>query len=331
MVAKRLAALIAAVALIVGAVALRRSLDNKSSASPAAPGATPASTGPRSPSAPVTIVCITELAAACDAARASGAATSVAPYADTLSAIGEGAIPAVWVTLAPIDRMAVDAANQRVYGDAPSPLASSPLVIAAATDRATALVTACGGTIGWKCIGENSTKAWTDLGGQASWGRLLAGHADPSKSATGLLTLGAAAAGYFGNTSFNQAEMNGDGDFGLWFGRLESKMPAGVFSLASPLDAMIGRKLVGVVGTTDADVAQRTGAQRSALTTTPSGAVAIAVVAVTEGNQLDDSTLAAMGTALADAGWSAAPPDPTANGLPSPGALRTLRDNWSNL
>ncbi len=330
MVAKRLAALIAAVALVVGAFALRRSLDDSSSAAPAAPTSSDP-TSATQPAAGVSIVCVTELAAACDAARAKGADATAEPYADTLSRIAGGDVPTAWITLAPLDRMALDDANQRVYADATTQLASSPLVIVAASDRATALAAACGGTISWKCIGANSATAWSNLGGQGSWGRLLAGHADPTRSATGLLTLGTSAASFFGDTAFIQSDINGNVDFGLWFQQLEKAIPSGVFPLASPLDAILGRKLVSVVGTTEADVAERAGDQRSALTVTPSGATAIAVVVLRPGVSLADNTVAALRAGLTSGGWSDLPVDPPASGLPSSGALRTLRDNWSNL
>ncbi len=334
MVAKRLAALIAAVALIIGAVALRRALDDTSSAGTGTPGTATPGTGTAGTATPGTdgdIVCITELAGACERARDAGASIVVEPYDDTLARIAGGEVPAAWVVVAPLDRLAVDAAGQRVYPDATTTLGASPLVIVAASDRSAALGTTCGAAITWTCIGTNSDKPWADLGGKAAWGRLIAGHGDPRSSATALLTVGSAATSFFGDTTFNQATINGDPDFGLWFDRLEGTIPTAVFALASPLDAILGRKLVSLVGTTEADVVARAGAQRSTLTLTRSGATAVAVAATPGGAAVPAGVLTALRVGLAEAGWTESPPDTTGTALPSPGALRTLRDLWSNL
>ena len=328
MVAKRLAALIAAVALIVGAVALRRSIDDRSSASPVAPGSSdPAQT---SASAAVRIVCITELAVACEAARAKGAATTVESYADTLTRIEAGDVPPIWVTFERINGLAINpATNQSYYAQPSTALASSQLLLVTPIERATAFNDLCGGTNNWTCIGKNAGKAWAEIGGVGAWGRLIPGHADPTRSAVGLLMLGSGAASYYGAVDMNQAQINGDLEFGLWFNRLESSIPKNVFDMSSPLDAMLTRKLVSVVGTTHADLAQRASAQLPSLTTTFTGQSAAAIVATVPDAIVADEVITAMSTALIDATWDKVNPENLA--LPSSGVLRTLRDNWSNL
>ena len=328
MVAKRLAALIAAVALIIGAVALRRSFDGRSSASPVAPGTSdPAQTA--APQA-LRIVCISELAAACDAARAEGAATTIESYADTLARIEAGDIPPIWVTFERINGLAVNPATNQSYFAPPAiALASSQLLLVAPIERATAFGDLCGGASNWTCIGKNAGKSWADIGGVGAWGRLIPGHADPTRSAVGLLMLGSAAASYYGAVDMNQAQINGDLEFGLWFNRLESSIPKNVFGMSSPLDAMLTRKLVSVVGTTHADLAQRASAQLPSLTTTFTGQTAAAVAATVPDAALPDEIIKAMTDALIDATWD--PVNPENLALPSSGVLRTLRDNWSNL
>ncbi len=328
MVAKRLAALIAAVALIIGAVALRRSLDDGSAASPVVPG----TSDPAQPTAPQStrIVCITELAAACDAARGAGAATTVESYADTLGRIESGDIPSIWVTFERINGMAVNpATNQSYYAQPATALASSQLLLVTPVERAVAFGELCGGDNSWKCIGTNAGKAWAEIGGDGAWGRLIPGHADPSRSAVGLLMLGSAAVSYYGAVDMNQAGINGDLEFGLWFNRLESSIPKNVFGMSSPLDAMLTRKLVSVVGTTHAELAQRASAQLPSLSTTFTGQSAAAIAAALPDVTISDEIINVMRAALIEATWDPVNPEDLA--LPSSGVLRTLRDNWSNL
>jgi len=75
--------------------------------------------------------------------------------------------------------------------DVPQPVVITPLVFVAWEDRGAALLKASGGSIGWKTIhaGVNAHDGWPAVGGQAPWGFVKLGHADPARSNSGLQAL----------------------------------------------------------------------------------------------------------------------------------------------
>lgn len=75
--------------------------------------------------------------------------------------------------------------------DVPQPVVITPLVFVAWEDRGAVLLKASGGHIGWNTIhaGVNAHDGWPSIGGQASWGFVKLGHADPARSNSGLQAL----------------------------------------------------------------------------------------------------------------------------------------------
>jgi len=194
------------------------------------------------------------------------------------------------------------------------------------------LVDACGGAVTWNCIGENAGQPWSSLGGDATWGDLAPGHDNPTERGAGLLTMGNAAASYFGSTTFNAVDIDADTGFVGWFSRLERAVPAFVFAADSALDTLATGRAVDLVGSTDAELTSLGAAPPDRFTVAYPEPVARAdavLVNSTAGGapiRLAEELRQAL---LATPGWIATPGDP--NGLPSAGVLRTLLDLWESL
>ncbi len=142
MVAKRIAAVLAAVAMI-GAALWWRGRDDTA----AGGGTASTATG-----APTTVVCVTELEAACDALRASGVPTRVEPAgltADRLAA-DDGTAPITWITLDPWPAI-VEARRSAVQRPAlltlKTPVASFDLALFGDPQR-------CGAAPTWTCVAD---------------------------------------------------------------------------------------------------------------------------------------------------------------------------------
>ena len=122
-------------------------------------------------------------------------------------------------------------------------------------DRAAALQERCGGELTWTCLGEVAGLRWASVGGEAAWGDVKPGHADPSATAEGLAVIGQAASQYFGTSDLSTAEYEDDG-FLDWFTQLERAVPAGGgVGDGSPLGVMLaaGPATFDVVATTEAE------------------------------------------------------------------------------
>ena len=311
----------------VNQTSFRRSLDhgsNDSSApnasNPSDPGTPSATTSEKS----IVITCLTDLADVCHTAATTlgNVTVDVRSYRETLDAARAGSPPAIWVTVAPLDRLAVDSRSTKLYPDAPVVLASSPIALVTFADRADILATACQGTITWKCVGEHAGSLWSSIGGQPAWQKVTVGHANPRSSAFGMLTLGAAAVGYFNGNSFIKADIENDPGFPGWFNQLEGPILTTLYGLRSPLDGMTLRKIVNVVGTPEVDL-QSAGTQLPLLSVSyPEPAVRVdAEVAALAGTTVPAALVSELTAALIAAGWKAAG---VPNGLPSAEALLTL-------
>ena len=119
----------------------------------------------------------------------------------------------------------------RVIRDAPelsselTTVASSPITLVMADERATVLENACGEPLDWECVGDAAGDPWVEIGGDESWTDVRPAFA-PIESAIGLLGVGQAAAGYFGTSPIQP----NDPDFQQWARRLAGAVPASALS-----------------------------------------------------------------------------------------------------
>lgn len=350
---KRVLAVIAAVAMVTGAVFLRTWLDDRD-ASSAGDETTPVE------SDELTLLCDPSLATVCrqvDEAR-DDVTIEVVDSAAAMSRFTDPAFSSAgdpvdgWLAPAPFPSMVEEsrqrAGQQPIFGDAGAPLARSPLVIAMWNERADALSPSCAGDdVGWRCIGDGAGVAWGDLGGSPTWGRLKPGFETPDTSATGLLVVGQASTDFFETPGFASNDFDQDG-FRGWLRNLEDSVPAFPATAGTPLDQMLsaGPAAYDLVGTTEAEAGPAVASSRDrdrlrVIYPAPMATadVLFAPIARADGADRLREILAGDPTAesLAAEGWRVdgrplvpgLDPDldlPDDNGLPRPGVLQALRN-----
>jgi hypothetical protein len=324
---RRVLAVVAAAAMIAGALLLRSALDDRK----------------QERGRVYSLVCAEDLAAACDEVsrdhpgRVEVKVEPAGITADRLVRVdGEPGIDG-WLVTAPW-REIVDGARRSsglvpiFAAGAPPAMARSQLAMVAWKERAEALAGRCS-PLTWKCLGEvaGTPGGWASVGGRPEWGPVKPGHADASTDGQGLLVLGQAAADYFGRNDLSTADLDDDG-FQRWLTGLERAVPP---SARSPLTSMLqrGPAAYDAVGTTKAEAgAVARVARRDALAVLypapmATADVVLATVPGDRGDRLRDIVTGTARDALLHAGWDK--PDaaglPPTDGLPSPGLLDALR------
>ena len=289
---KRLLAVVAALALVGGALYVRANREDEGGTNGAgdAPGVT-------------RLVCATEVGAACRGL--SGAEVTVEDAAVTFDRLATEAEPALdaWLVFDPWPAM-VDEARARVtldplFTDRTTVLARSPLAAVGPDDL---------GPCGWRCLGDRSNA-----------GDLRLGMPDPT-GGLGLLVVGAASAGYFGRA--NIATNDFDQPFEDWL----SALVAGIRIDASPVERLLqARAFFDVALSTEQDAKPRLDtaapdrkAGLALLYPEPVASVDVVLAGAADGL---GPTLSG---SLTTAGWSA--PDPAPTGLPNAGVLLALRE-----
>lgn len=262
-VVSRIVALLVAVGLVVGAVQIRRALDDDSDVQTGVPGPSggaDAAASDRGGDDPVvacslpTDVCdsfggVGEVAVA--PAWSQALALIEAEAGDTV-AIDAWLVPSVWVEMVRDVRELRGAGT--VLGEPAASLGRSPMVVVVPGARADVLTDTCDGAIGWACIGAR-IGAWSDLGGEPGWGPMKPAHPPPTE-ALGLLTVAQAVTDRVGTPAFSLRDLE-DPEFAAWFTALERAttfdVPAG--SLLEEAVATRGAT-VDIVGTTEAEAAR---------------------------------------------------------------------------
>lgn len=249
---KRLLAVLVAIGLIAAAVAIRGMLDDRGDDS----GRTTTDGGASGRAGATVVVCVTELAAACQQMVAdTGAEVDVTVRIEdaqtTLELLTSDDFDAraadfdAWLTLEPYPTMVEEQRRRALLdptlGDTSPVLARSPLVIAGWNDRLAPLGSACpDAAVTWRCIGDETAAPWASLGGDESWGVLKPGQPSPARSASGLLTLAQATASWF-STSTYAANDFVDPAFRAWFESLERGIPYYPPTPRTPLDEMLSK------------------------------------------------------------------------------------------
>ncbi|MEY2402627.1 MAG: hypothetical protein QOD38_178 [Acidimicrobiaceae bacterium] len=298
---KRFLAITASVVMICVAIVIRSSIDDRGGSAAKKPS-----------SGQVTIACVTELAEQCGGLP--GIIVQVEDAAVTAKKIAAGTAHIDgWVTFDPWPEIANELARAKVTGKS-ARLVASRLVIAMVAERESALAPTCGGAVNWKCLGQAIGKQWTEVGGRADWGTVKAGSPAAS-SGLGLLLLGNAASGYFGNADFATNDFDTDPGFNFWRSNVTST-PASFSEFILKFPAAFS-----AVGTTDREVQAGKGSRDVALLTPDPAASAVVVLAEVDDQRALDlaDDLTAL---LKQAGWMPDPPDAT--GLPNPGVLLAL-------
>jgi hypothetical protein len=326
---KRLAAIVLAVGMVVGAVFLRQRIDGDSGGG--------GSTGP------FALRCATELAQVCTALatdRDDIEVTTEDPgtTADTLSALGPDEDPGfdAWLVDGPwpgivADNRSFAGLDDPVLDTSSAVLARSPALIVSQRARRAELEATCGGTINWKCIGEQA--ATTERVGLPS----------PERG-DGLAVLAEATASWFGTTDYSSGDFEDPGFTG-WFDRLTELSTRTPLGRQTPLArALAASGTFSVVGALEAQSAQLLRGHDDYVTTYPEPMVtADVVLAPAAGVDVGDALVRLdadlLATRLAAEGWRVEGRDtiagvdtaqrlPETSNMPEPGVLQTLRGLW---
>jgi hypothetical protein len=334
---KRLAALVAAAALVAVAFVLRGAIDDEGpgGGGTTAPSEDPAASEPVAPTEEVTaLVCITELRSLCAelAAVRPGLDVTVEDAGatlDRLAGLDDPTIAPLWLTVAPYPAMvdALRGADAPLGYDAET-LAASPLAIAVPADgRAGVLETACAGGARWPCIGDHAGDPWSDLGGDASWATLRPSFGDVDGSALALASFAGAVGGYTGSPSFDAADWSSDVPALRALARASSRAPN---SGGTPLATMATGRAVDLAASADFELAGLGGgAERFTLVYPDQGMWMEAVLAAPTGAPAPEGLAADLAELLTAAGWDAAPAG--GPGLPAAPVMLELRELWGEL
>jgi hypothetical protein len=298
---QRVLALLGAVALVVGAIAIRQLIvgDDDGEGNGGSGG------GGNGGDASVVLACVSELEAACRALEDRGGVEVVVEDAgatmDKLVA-GESGYDG-WVTLAPWPEVVAFDNPEDALGTPSPPVASAELVLAVPDTS-----DVCDPEPTWRCLGD--TAAAVGL--------------PPQTTATGLLLVGNAVTGYFGRSDIATNDFTPE--FDEWLDRITAN-DGSPDPLRELLRAFPPTLVFDAVGTTSAQYGQEVPGSRAegrvpAVEPDPL-AVATVVVVPIEGGDVDDvASEDAFVEALTESGWTAGGPDTT--GLPSAGVLYDL-------
>ncbi len=324
MAGKRIAAVVVAVALVAGALILRRTvIDSDDDAGADAPVAT------------TMLVCIPELADVCRSVSEQHPDLTITvedagATLDRLAALGEDAEAPAWVTIEPYPAM-VDALRTSGGRTALAPettgLGAAQAAIALPPGgRADVLTAQCAPEPLWRCIGDAAGAPWTAIGGDAAWGTVRPSLGDVDASASGLASFAVAVGGYVGRPDYGAADFQSSPSFIPWLRQLAGAVGEGALSGGTPLATMVTRpSALDVAATDDAELAA-TGGGYDVRYPEPSMWLE-AVLAAPGGRAIGADVLADLTAATAAAGWS----EPAAATQPLPGAstMLALRSLWT--
>jgi hypothetical protein len=322
----RLLALGAAIAMVVGALAVRNRMDDDEV----------------SRSTELRLLCATELEEVCNA-LADDPDSSVIVTTEEVGATVDRLRTApkadfdAWLTPGPFPQMVQELRRSQsqlapVFHDVSAPLARSPVVIVGWNDRLAALKTKC--EIGWKCIGLAAGQPWSAFGGKPEWAAVTTSLPDPTTSAAGLLTLGAATAGFFGRADLSTDDLDADDGFGSALSQLarNNNTPVSVSSMLAAGPSLVAF-VAGLEQAVKPVVSAASRDKRNQVTLIyPSPVVNADVVLGMADRRKGERLLELLRTdvvraAFTDDGWK--PPGSGRSGLPSPGLLSVLRSRWS--
>lgn len=313
---RRVLALLVAVGLVVGAVFVRRAIDDDNDKS---------SKGTGSDSASAEVICATELGDACREATIDGGplegrtvtvedpgVTAARLSTERSAADVAWLVPSVWVDVVAANR------KEAQFGALPrtsKPLAAASLVAVAPRDRADVLTTKCEKDNGWAttCIADAAGGLWSAIGGQPTWGRVEVGLG-PRTTTGWLLAVTSAVAGRTGRAGFDTTDLDFDDGFTYWFQQFNAAR-----ANPDPVATMVSAP--GIYGVAyDLRLGSVKLAEQRGFTIAQPEPPQTAQVVLVGGDGIDTAPLS---KALQQQGWN--PPNTTgATPLPNGGVLQRL-------
>jgi hypothetical protein len=202
-------------------------------------------------------------------------------------------------------------------------LATSPVALATLPGRAEPVTRACADQPMLRCVGDAVGRSWTELGGEATWGRVTFGLADPDRG-IGLSVLAAAVGDYFSSLDVARNDFEADPGFQSWLEALYPEDPP-----SSPVRVMVTAQGTYSVAADARARAAADAGQRTIELLEPEQPVTVTAVAVPVNGGDDLPDLAPLREALRTSGWDDAsgPAAPTLK----PGVMAALHALWTEL
>jgi hypothetical protein len=310
---RRLATVVVAVALVVGAFLIRRNVIEGGDDDDG--GATT-----DEPQRATELVCLTELEDICAALGAGDPelAITVELARETLDRVAAGEAVPLWLTVEPFPAMAGPLAAGEV-------LAASQLVVGTKAPRQAELSARCGDEALWRCVGDLTGEPWTE----PPPGQVEPSVGDAARTASGLASFASAVAGYFGTDQFTATEL-ADPSFLAWVRPFVAAVPVTELTAGTPVATMLTRPAVNVAATSDAEIAGLGEPGTEVERSYPEPSMWLqAVVAAPAGAGVPEDLASDAAAALLAAGWER--PDPTQTPLPSATTMLALRGLWEEI
>ncbi len=208
---RRILALVAAIAMVVGAVVVRRVIDDNSTASVTQP----------TRGGPLRVVCSPELGDICSTQLfgADSVVTVEEPLV-TLDRLAKSETPAdvdvdAWLAPGPWGELLTAERERRgvaALGRSVDTLAQSALVLVSVKTRTPTLVTECV-SLTPKCVPATAGRPWDSINGDAAWGRVKTAIADPLRTGTGLVAAGAITQDFFGRSDLASSDLDASPEY----------------------------------------------------------------------------------------------------------------------
>jgi hypothetical protein len=339
---QRVGALALAIALVVGAFVVRRTVIEDDD-TPSIDG-----TEVEEPDreAATALYCITELTDVCESLAASHDDLDVTiedagVTLDRLAVLGDDEPAPLWLTIDPFPAM-VDELRQnaaRLDFDTQT-VGSSQLAVAyRAGEKAAAIAEFCASESQslWRCLGEQAGQNWSTLGTSTIQGTVRPSLGDVTNSALGLTSFGSAIASYFGAVDVDRTQFD-DTSFIGWLRRL-SRVSVDSTQLGStPLATLAVRPAPDAAATamfevnsletsTDQSTDDATGGRFDVNYSEPQMWIQ-AVIATPAGVAAPDGLATDVTSALEGAGWD--PATAAQESGPSASTLLALRQLWTD-
>ena len=317
MIARRLATIVVAAAMIVGAFLIRRNVieGDEGDDDPSPPPAEEVSG----------LVCLTELEDVCTELRASHPDLDIIVEDAwvTLDRLAAGDPPPLWLTFEPFPTMA----GTLEAGDV---LAASELAISTPAGRQDVLAADCATAPIWRCIGDAADDPWEEIGGEESWGVVEPSVGNAGRSAAALASLAVAVAGYLGTAEYTSANWSTDPAFAPWVSRLVRAVPVTQLSGGTPAATMVTRPAVNIAATSDAEITSLGASIERFESSYPEPSMWLqAVLAAPAGTDVPEGLAQDAQATLRAQGWD--PPDIASQPLPSANTMIALRQLWEEI
>ena len=317
MIVRRVATVVVAAAMIVGAFVIRRNVIEGDEGDD--------DVGPPPVEEASELVCLTELQSTCDelAAARPDLDVTVEDAGITLDRLAEGDPVPLWLTFEPFPEMA----GASAAGDV---LAVSALAISTPADRQAVLATHSATDPIWRCIGDAADDPWAEIGGEDNWGAVEPSIGDARRSAAALASLAVAVAGYLGTAEYTSTQWSTDPAFAPWVSRLVRAVPVTQLSGGTPAATMVTRPTVNIAATSDAEVAALGASIERFESSYPEPSMWLqAVLAAPAGADVPEGLAQDVRATLLAQGWDA--PDAATQPLPSANTMIALRQLWEEI